>query len=54
LANVLRRLDSRDWELRIVDNWPQRAERTLGWVAVNTLHDAPSPAGHRAPARLSY
>jgi hypothetical protein len=39
LANVLRRLDSRDWELRIVYNWPQRAERTLRWVAANTLHE---------------
>ncbi len=39
LANVLRRLDSRDWELRIVYNWPQRTERTLRWVAANTLHD---------------
>jgi hypothetical protein len=39
LANVLRRLDIRDWELRIVYNWPQRAERTVRWVAVNALHD---------------
>jgi hypothetical protein len=39
LANVLRRLDTRDWELRIVYNWPQRTERTLRWVAANALHD---------------
>lgn len=39
LANALRRLDTRDWELRIVYNWPHRTERTLRWVAVNTLHD---------------
>jgi DinB superfamily len=39
LANTLRRLDTADWELRIVYNWPQRRERTLRWVAVNTLHE---------------
>jgi hypothetical protein len=39
LANVLDRLDTRDWELRIVYNWPRRAERTLRWVAANALHD---------------
>ncbi len=39
LANALRRLDTPDWELHIVYNWPQRCERTLLWVAVNTLHD---------------
>ncbi|MDT5309472.1 MAG: hypothetical protein QOE48_5177 [Mycobacterium sp.] len=39
LENVLRRLDTPDWELRVVYNWPQRAERTLRWVAANTLHD---------------
>jgi hypothetical protein len=39
LANVLRRLDTSDWELRLVYNWPHRTERTLRWVAANTLHD---------------
>jgi hypothetical protein len=39
LANTLSRLDIPDWELRIVYNWPQRCERTLRWVAVNTLHE---------------
>ena len=39
LANVLRRLDTPDWELRLIYNWPQRTERTLRWVAANTLHD---------------
>lgn len=39
LANVLRRLDTADWELRLIYNWPQRTERTLRWVAANTLHD---------------
>ncbi|WP_085243981.1 DinB family protein [Mycobacterium paraense] len=39
LANTLSRLDTRDWELRIVYNWPQRTERTLRWVAANTVHD---------------
>ncbi|MCV7351710.1 DinB family protein [Mycobacterium parmense] len=39
LANVLRRLDAPDWELRLIYNWPQRTERTLRWVAANTLHD---------------
>jgi hypothetical protein len=39
LANVLRRLDTPDWELRLIYNWPHRTERTLRWVAANTLHD---------------
>jgi hypothetical protein len=39
LANVLRRLDTADWELRLIYNWPRRTERTLRWVAANTLHD---------------
>jgi len=39
LANVLHRLDTPDWELRLIYNWPQRTERTLRWVAANTLHD---------------
>lgn len=39
LANVLRRLDTSDWELRLIYNWPQRTERTLRWVAANALHD---------------
>lgn len=39
LANVLSRLDTADWELRLIYNWPQRTERTLRWVAANTLHD---------------
>jgi DinB superfamily len=39
LANALRRLDTRDWELRVIYNWPHRTERTLRWVAANTLHD---------------
>lgn len=39
LANVLRRLDTPDWELRLIYNWPLRTERTLRWVAANTLHD---------------
>jgi hypothetical protein len=39
LANVLHRLDTPDWELRLIYNWPQRSERTLRWVAANTLHD---------------
>ena len=39
LANTLRRLDTPDWERRIVYNWPQRSERTLRWVAVNTAHE---------------
>jgi hypothetical protein len=39
LANALRRLDAPDWELRLIYNWPRRTERTLRWVAANTLHD---------------
>lgn len=39
LANTLRRLDTPDWERRIVYNWPQRSERTLRWVALNTQHE---------------
>jgi hypothetical protein len=39
LANVLHRLDTPDWERRLIYNWPHRRERTLRWVAANTLHD---------------
>lgn len=42
LANVLRRLDTSDWELRLIYNWPQRTERTLRWVAASSP-EATSP-----------
>jgi hypothetical protein len=39
LANTLSRLDTPDWERRIVYNWPQHRERTLRWLALNTQHE---------------
>lgn len=39
LVNTLERLDSADWERRIVYTWPERCERTLQWVAAHTLHE---------------
>jgi hypothetical protein len=39
LANVLARLGTADWELRLVYNWPEHTERTLRWVAAHTLHE---------------
>jgi len=38
-SNVLSRLDSSDWDLSVVYNYPDRSERSLRWVAVHTVHD---------------
>jgi DinB superfamily len=38
-ANVLARLAATDWDRRVVYNYPQRAERSLRWVAVHTVHE---------------
>ena len=37
-ANVLDRL-GRDWDRTLVYNYPVRAERSLRWVAVHTVHE---------------
>jgi hypothetical protein len=38
-ANVLARLDESDWDRTVVYGYPARAERTLRWVAVHTVHE---------------
>ena len=38
-AHALDRLSDEDWERRLVYGYPERAERTLRWVAVHTLHE---------------
>ena len=38
-ANVVARLGPEDWDRRIVFQYPERAERTLRWVAVFTVHE---------------
>lgn len=38
-ANVLQRLSPADWDRAIVYNYPDKAERSLRWVAVHTLHE---------------
>jgi hypothetical protein len=38
-ANVLHRLGPADWERTVVYGYPAPAERSLGWVAVHTLHE---------------
>lgn len=37
--NVLGRLGAGDWDRRVTYNFPARAERSLRWVAVHTLHE---------------
>jgi hypothetical protein len=39
LANVLGRLSPDDWGRSVMYNYPQRAERSLRWVALYTLHE---------------
>jgi DinB superfamily len=39
LARVLGRLSPDDWGRSVMDNYPQRAERSLRWVALHTLHE---------------
>jgi hypothetical protein len=38
-ANVVSRLDASEWERTVVYNYPTKQVRTVGWVAVHTLHD---------------
>ncbi len=38
-ANVLDRLGPAEWDRRVMYNYPQRAERSLRWVAVHTVHE---------------
>lgn len=38
-ANVLVRLEPDDWERTLMYNYPERAERSLRWTAVHTLHE---------------
>jgi hypothetical protein len=39
LANTLGRLGVADWERTLVYGWPERAERSLRWLAAHTLHE---------------
>lgn len=39
LANVLGRLDGREWERTVMYNYPELVERSLRWVAAHTLHE---------------
>lgn len=39
IANVLGRLDASEWDRTVVYNYPTTQVRTLGWVAVHTLHE---------------
>ncbi len=38
-ANVLGRLSPDDWDRSVIYNYPRRAERSLRWVAVHSLHE---------------
>jgi hypothetical protein len=38
-ANVLARLGDADWDRTVVYGYPARAERSLRWVAVHTVHE---------------
>lgn len=38
-ANTLARLGPTDWERTLVYPYPEPVERSLGWVAVHTLHE---------------
>lgn len=38
-ANVLARLGSTEWERTLFYNYPSRAERSIRWVTVHTLHE---------------
>lgn len=39
IGNVLDRLDAATWERRVIYSYPERTERTLRWVALNTVHE---------------
>jgi DinB superfamily len=38
-ANVLSRLGESDWRRTVVYTYPERAERSLRWVAIHTVHE---------------
>jgi uncharacterized glyoxalase superfamily protein PhnB len=38
-SGVLGRLDERGWQRTLIYNYPDRATRTLAWVAVHTVHE---------------
>ena len=39
-GNVLGRLSDDDWDRTLLYHFPETCERSLGWVAVHTLHEA--------------
>jgi hypothetical protein len=39
LSNALVRLSPADWERTVIYGYPERAERSLRWVAAHTLHE---------------
>lgn len=39
MANVLGRLQPADWELTMIYNYPEVAERSLRWLAIHTRHE---------------
>ncbi|SDS26686.1 DinB family protein [Microlunatus soli] len=39
LARTLEHLSPEEWRRRVVYNYPERAERTLEWVAAHTVHE---------------
>lgn len=38
-ANVLRRFDDEAWARTLIYNWPEKAVRSLAWVAVHEVHE---------------
>lgn len=38
-ANVLARVDPKDWDRSVMYNYPKLSERSLRWVAMHTLHE---------------
>jgi DinB superfamily len=38
-ANVLSRLPAADWERPLIYSYPERAERSVRWLAVHTVHE---------------
>ena len=38
-AADLDRLGERDWDRTLIYTYPERAERSLGWLAVHTVHE---------------
>jgi len=38
-ANDLARLGAADWDRTLIYNYPYRAERSLRWLAIHTVHE---------------